>query len=82
MLAFNFTLLAVFSYIAMIGANPIGNEAAAGAIGRRQESRDYCTYYPEQCKICDAEPGTDYCEELCASVPSELDPPSFCDSDD
>ena len=37
MRAFNFTLLAVFSCIAMIGATPIGDSAPAGGIGRRQD---------------------------------------------
>jgi hypothetical protein len=36
MLAFNFSLLAVLSYVAMIGATPLGAGAPAEAIGRRQ----------------------------------------------
>ena len=38
MRTFNFGLLAVLSCIAMIGATPIGNDAPAEAIGRRQQS--------------------------------------------
>jgi hypothetical protein len=36
MRAFNFTLLAVLSYIAVIGATPLGARAPAKAIDRRQ----------------------------------------------
>ena len=34
--AFNFTLLAVLSYVAVIGAIPFAARAPAGAINRRQ----------------------------------------------
>jgi hypothetical protein len=35
MLAFNFTLLAVLSYVAVIGASPLGDHAPAEAVDRR-----------------------------------------------
>jgi hypothetical protein len=35
--SFKFTLLAVLSYVAVIGATPLGNRAPAEAIDRRQE---------------------------------------------
>lgn len=37
MRAFNVTLIAVLSYVAMIGATPLSARAPAGAINRRQE---------------------------------------------
>ena len=36
MRAFNFTLLAVLSYVAVIGATPLGVRAPAEAVDRRQ----------------------------------------------
>jgi hypothetical protein len=36
MRTFNFTLLAVFSGIAMVGAIPIGDDVLAGSMARRQ----------------------------------------------
>ena len=39
MLAFNFSLLAVLSYVAVIGATPLGARAPVEAIGRRQEPK-------------------------------------------
>jgi hypothetical protein len=35
--SFTFTLLAVLSYVAVIGATPLGNRAPAEAINRRQK---------------------------------------------
>ena len=37
MRAFSFTLLAVLSYVAVIGATPLAARAPAGAVDRRQE---------------------------------------------
>ncbi len=43
MRTFKFTLLAVLSYVAMIGATPLGNRASAKAIDRRQKYASLAT---------------------------------------
>jgi hypothetical protein len=66
MRAFNFSLIAVLSCIAMIAATPIGNSAPAEAIARRQ------TYVPYQLLL--ARGGSDMIEKSYSSITCDAVP--------
>jgi len=77
----NFTLLAVLSCIAMIGAIPVEDGGSlAGSVVRRQDPGDICQapLYYKFCEDCNESPDTKICKEFCDALPDGLTRPSFC----
>ncbi|KAI0272906.1 hypothetical protein BGY98DRAFT_1000777 [Russula aff. rugulosa BPL654] len=61
--AFKFSLIAVLSCIAMIGATPVGDSAPAEALTRRQNLS--CSQLAELYSICEADLPPAACAYLC-----------------